>query len=101
MRADRRTRYALHPLAPHPLVLHTSATASAADPTCATPGTSRPSASTTRQPATETTGTPPRRIASATSLSVPHDPPTTITASALQTSTALRASPMFVTTTTS
>jgi hypothetical protein len=47
-----------------------------------------------RQPPSEITGTSPRRFASATSLSVPHDPPTTITASALATMIALRASPM-------
>jgi hypothetical protein len=58
------------------------------------PRTGSPSASRIRQPPSEITGTSPRRFASATSLSVPHDPPTTITASALATMIALRASPM-------
>src|SRR5690606_18239773 len=64
------------------------------------PGTGCPAGSTGRQPPRLTTGTPPRRIASATSERVPQEPPTAITASADCTMIALRAWPWLVTTAT-
>src|SRR5512139_2309887 len=59
-----------------------------------TPGTGQPAASNRRHPPSCTTGARPPRIARATSDSVPHEPPTTITASADLTIMLLRASPI-------
>lgn len=80
------------------LVIPSSArrTASAGSAATTVAATGRPFASRISQPPRETTGIPPRRRASATSDSVPHEPPMTITASADSTRIALRASPMFV-----
>src|SRR5690606_27974952 len=73
-----------------------NATASAGSAAIIPISSGAPSASTTRQPPSDTTGTVPRWRASASSDSVPHDPPTTMTASAERTRITLRASPIFV-----